>query len=183
MNRKICHFYHITSGLGRKIKSNFGLFECQFHEIEVTGQLVLLYLDWGEMCCVKFDSRVDRRWFRNPWLVIKNHRLKSLFSSASEDSPICIFLQRLSEHKSNHPYRPKYPFHIYHMNRLNRLNFRIPITRQTDIFYTDKRRTLLNVLLNNLNLINKLVDIDVSIPYKVIKLDLLQMFSFKVSTI
>ena len=37
INRKICHFDHITSGLGKKINSNSGLFECQFHEIEVNA--------------------------------------------------------------------------------------------------------------------------------------------------
>jgi hypothetical protein len=47
---------------------------------------------------------------------------------------------------------------------LNNLTFRIPTTRQTDIFYTVKRRTLLNVLQENIVSINKLVDIDLSIP-------------------
>ena len=47
-NRKLCHFYHITRGLGKKIKSNSGLFECQFYEIEVNannvvGQLISIY--------------------------------------------------------------------------------------------------------------------------------------------
>lgn len=63
---------------------------------------------------------------------------------------------------------------------LNRLNFRIPTTRQTDIFYTDKRRTLLNVLQENINSLNKLVDIDISIPYTIIKQDLLRLFYFKI---
>ena len=40
INRKICNFYHITSGLRKKIKSNSGLFECQFHEIEVNVNTV-----------------------------------------------------------------------------------------------------------------------------------------------
>ena len=57
---------------------------------------------------------------------------------------------------------------IEDVQTLNRLNFRIPTTNQVDIFYIEKRQTLLNVLLDNINSINKLVDIDVSIPYKVI---------------
>ena len=40
INRKICHFYYITSGPGKKIKSNSGLFECQFYEIEVNANTV-----------------------------------------------------------------------------------------------------------------------------------------------
>ena len=37
INCKICHFYHIASGLSKKIKLNSGLFECQFHDIEVNA--------------------------------------------------------------------------------------------------------------------------------------------------
>ena len=38
--RKICHFYHETSRLGKKIKSNSGFSECQFHEIGVNAYTV-----------------------------------------------------------------------------------------------------------------------------------------------
>ena len=40
INRIIYHFYHIASGPGKKKKSNSGLFECQFHEIEVSANTV-----------------------------------------------------------------------------------------------------------------------------------------------
>ena len=43
INCKICHFYHITSGLGKKIKSNPELFECQFHDIEVNAKQVISF--------------------------------------------------------------------------------------------------------------------------------------------
>ena len=44
-NREICHFEHITSGLGRKIKSISGLFECQLHEIELKANTVIAIID------------------------------------------------------------------------------------------------------------------------------------------
>ena len=40
INRKICNFCHLSSGLGKKIKLNFGLFECQFNEIAVNANTV-----------------------------------------------------------------------------------------------------------------------------------------------
>ena len=40
INHKKCNFYHITSGLGKKIKLNSRLLECQFHEIEVNANTV-----------------------------------------------------------------------------------------------------------------------------------------------
>jgi hypothetical protein len=49
-----------------------------------------------------------------------------------------------------------------------------PQDRQT-FFFTNKRPTLLNVLQENINSFNKLVDIDITIPYKIIKQDLLRL--------
>ena len=77
--REICHFYHIIGGLGKKIKSNSGLFECQFHEIEVNANTV----GNGSASCIINNRCISLthssiEYFKNSWRYDNLHPYRSV---------------------------------------------------------------------------------------------------------